>query len=100
MTERPEITVVYWSFAVTVAVTLEPAFTLFDESVKVEFVALGVVSPLTVSDFVAVIAVAVTVAVIVRVIASCGEIVQVTTPEASVVVPQDEGKVPVSAPPV
>ena len=83
----------------TVAVTEPPAVTVFAESVNVEFVALGVVSPLTTSDCVAVIAVAVTVAVIVRVIASCGEIVQVVTPDP-LVVPQLEGIVPVSAPPV
>ena len=84
----------------TVAVTLLPAFTLAEDNVNVEFVALGVVSPLTTSDCVAVIAVAVTVAVIVRVIASCGEIVQVETPEPFVFDPHVVGNVPVSAPPV
>ena len=90
----------YWSFAVTVAVTLLPALTLLDDRVNVEFVALGVLEAFTVRDCVAVIAVAVTVAVIVRVVATCGEIVQVSTPEPFVVVPQVVGKVPVSAPPV
>ena len=84
----------------TVAVTLLPAFTLFEDRVKVEFVALGVLNAFTVRDFVAVIAVAVTVAVIVRVIASCGEIVQVETPEPFVFDPHVVGSVPVSAPPV
>ena len=84
----------------TVAVTLLPAFTLLDDNVKVEFVALGVERPLTVSDCVAVTAVAAIVAVIVRLIASCGEIVQVETPEAFVFAPHVVGKVPVSAPPV
>ena len=100
MTVSPEITFEYWSFAVTVAVTLLPAFTVFDERLNVERVALGVVDAFTVSDCVAVIAVAVTVAVMVRVATTCGEIVHVTTPEAFVVVPHVVGSVPVSAPPV
>ena len=84
----------------TVAVTLLPAFTVAEDKVKVEFVALGDVRPLTASDCVAVIAVAVTVAVIVLVIATCGVIVQVTTPDPFVVAPHVVGNVPVSAPPV
>ena len=58
------------------------------------------VAGLVTSDCVAVMAVAVTVAVIVRELASCGEIAQVATPEASVFDPQVVGSVPVSAPPV
>ena len=58
------------------------------------------VAGLTVSDCVAVIAVAVTVAVIVLAVASCGEIVQVETPDAFVFAPHVVGSVPVSAPPV
>ena len=84
----------------TVAVTLPPAVTEFEDRVKVEFVALGVARPLTTSDCVAVIEVAVTVAVMVLVIATCGVMVHVTTPEPFVVVPHELGKVPVSAPPV
>jgi len=90
----------YWSLAVTVAVTLPPAVTVFEERVNVDKLALGVVDGFTVSDCVAVIAVAVTVAVIVREVATCGLIAQVTTPEALVVVPHVVGNVPVSAPPV
>ena len=84
----------------TVAVTEPPAVAVFDDNVNVELVALGVVDAFTVKDWVAVIAVAVTVAVMVLVATTCGEIVQVSTPEPFVVVPQVVGSVPVSAPPV
>ena len=90
----------YWSLAVTVAVTLPPAVTVFEESVNVDKLALGVVDGFTVSDCVAVTTVASIVAVIVRDAVTCGLIAQVATPEAFVFDPQVVGNVPVSAPPV